>query len=69
MSTARLDRILAEYAHLREADTDPVLEAVRTAIFVEDAFGVTLTDDQIDTAVLGDADALRHLLSGSTTSP
>jgi hypothetical protein len=67
VNSTLVDRVLAEYAHLREADPDPGLEAVRIAIFLEDVFGVTLRDEQIDVAVLSDADALRVLLTGSAS--
>lgn len=60
-----IDRLLGEYAHHRNTGTDPELEAVRTALFVEDAFGIVLADDQLDPALLGDPAALRTLLTGS----
>ena len=68
MNIGLVDHVLAEYEHQRKAYADPALEAVRTAIFVEDVFGLTLSDDQINPAVLTDPVALRELVA-STTSP
>jgi hypothetical protein len=65
MTAADPDRILAEFAELRVADPDPELAAVRMAMVVEDVFGVTLSDEQIDAAVLGDPTAVRRLLAAS----
>jgi hypothetical protein len=57
-----IERVLGEYQELGETNGDPQLQAVRTAIFVEDVFGVVLTDEQITPAVVGDDAALRGLL-------
>lgn len=65
MNADLVDQVLAEYEHQRKAHADPALEAVRTAIFVEDVFGITLRDDQIDPAVLTDPAALRVLVSSA----
>lgn len=64
---AALDRLLAELAHQRATGDDPELDALRTAILVEDAFGIVLTDEQLDPSVLGDPAALRALLASSTS--
>ena len=58
----RIDVVLDEFYALWTPSDDPVLDAVATAVFVEDAFGVTLRDDEIDAAHLGDADAVRATL-------
>ncbi|GAA3706775.1 hypothetical protein GCM10022204_25810 [Microlunatus aurantiacus] len=63
MNADLIDQLLAEYEQQRTAYADPALEAVRTAIFLEDVFGITLRDDQIDLAVLTDPIALRVLIS------
>jgi hypothetical protein len=57
-----IERVLGEYEELGETNGDPQLQAVRTAIFVEDVFGVVLTDGQITPGVVGDYAALRGLL-------
>lgn len=67
MIAVRPDLILAEFSHLRDANPDPVLETVRTALLIEDAFGITLTDAQIDPSVLGDPALLRELVVTSGT--
>ena len=64
MTPDEVDRLLEEYDATREADADPQLEAVRAAVFVEDVFDVTLSDDEIDPAVLCHPAALRALLAG-----
>jgi hypothetical protein len=56
-------QVLRDYAALRGGDTDPELEAVRAAVLIEDVFGVTLSDAEIDPAVLGDASAVAALLA------
>jgi hypothetical protein len=58
-----VDQVLRDYDALRRPDADPELEAVRIAIFLEDAFEVTLSDADIDPAVLADAPALAALVA------
>ena len=62
MSPDDVEQVLQEYAALRRPDTDPELEAVRTAILLEDTFGITLSDDEIDPAVLADPSAVAALV-------
>ncbi len=59
-------RLVAECAHLRPVE-DPELDALRRALLVEDVLGVRLTDDQIDLALLTDADAISALANASTS--
>lgn len=63
----QVEQVLAEWSGMRESDADPELDAVRLAILFEDVFDVTLTDDDIDLAVLQDADAMVRVL-GRTRS-
>ena len=56
-------QVLHDYAALRGGDADPELEAVRAAILIEDVFGVTLSDAEINPAVLADASAVAALLA------
>lgn len=58
-----IDEALAEYVQLRNPDGDPELEAVKAAIFVEDVFGVTLPDDDIDAGRLADLTALPAVIA------
>jgi hypothetical protein len=52
-----------DYGALRRPDTDPELEAVRAAILLEDLFEVTLSDAEIDPAVLADVSAMATLVA------
>ena len=58
-----VEQVLREYEALRRPDADPELEAVRTAILLEDVFGVTLPDAEIDPAVLADPAAVAALIA------
>lgn len=69
MSTQHLDRVLEEleeFEERHEPDGDPWLEAVKAALLVEDAIGVTLSDDDIDPTVLKDTAAIRALVRRKT---
>ncbi|MGB3955485.1 MAG: hypothetical protein WBL05_09445 [Brooklawnia sp.] len=57
-----IDQVLDEFYALPRNSEDAVLDAVATAIFVEDAFGVTLSDAEIDPAHLADRTAVRATL-------
>jgi hypothetical protein len=58
-----VEQVLNDYAALHRGDTDPELEAVRTAILIEDVFGVTLSDAEINPAVLADSSAVAALVA------
>jgi hypothetical protein len=45
---------------LRVPGADSELEAVKAAILVEDVFDLTLSDDEIDVAVLADPSAVKE---------
>jgi hypothetical protein len=57
-------QVLRDAEGLRDPDADPELEAVRTAILLEDSLGIVLTDDDIDPGVLGDPEAVARLAQG-----
>jgi hypothetical protein len=57
-----VEQVLRDYEALRRPDTDPELEVVRAAILLEDVFGVTLSDAEIDPAVLADFAAVAALV-------
>lgn len=59
----REDQILQEYAVLRDPAGDPEHEAVKAAIFIEDVFGITLLDTEIDPDLLGTAEGMRSLIT------
>jgi len=56
-------RVLRDYDAWRRPDTDPELEAVRVAILLEDIFGITLSDAEIDPSVLADSSAVTALVA------
>lgn len=60
MNRDAIAQVLAEWRALRDAAADPDLEALRLAIALEDAVGATLSDDDLDLAVLTDPDAVAH---------
>ena len=62
MNHETVEQILQDYDSLRHPDADPELEAVRTAILVEDVFDVVLSDAEIDPDVLADASAMAALV-------
>ncbi len=68
MTSDRVGQVLADFAALIDLHSQPQLEAVRTALMLEDVFGVRLTDSDIDPGLLGDAVAIRRLLGGTPSS-
>jgi hypothetical protein len=56
-------QILQDYDDLRRPGADLELEAVRAAILLEDVFGITLSDAEIDPAVLADSRAMTVLVA------
>lgn len=58
------ENVLEEYLGIaRNSSADPGLQAVSTAIFLEETFGVVLRDDDIDPVVLGTVPAIQALLT------
>ncbi len=62
MTREPIEDLLRESRRLRDPDVDPELEAVRTAILLEDVLDITVTDGEMDLAVLTDARAVAGLL-------
>jgi hypothetical protein len=58
-----VQQVLRDYNALRRPGTDPELEAVRTAILLEDVFEVALSDAEIGPAVLANASAVAALVT------
>lgn len=58
-----VEQVLRDHDALRRGDADPELEAVRAAILLEDVFDVTLSEADIDPAVLADASAAAALVA------
>lgn len=63
MNRDLVEQILTDYDALRRPGTDPELEAVRAAIMLEDVFGITLSDAEIDPGVLADSPAVAALVA------
>lgn len=61
MSPDQIGRLAAELRLGGHRSADDELEAVRTAILVEDVVGVTLRDEEILPGLLGGAAALERL--------
>jgi hypothetical protein len=63
----RVEKVLRDLGELREGtgdvSGDPELEAVKIAILLEDSLGITLTEDEIDGALLGDPSSVTALLA------
>jgi hypothetical protein len=64
-----IEQVLRDYDALRLPETDPELEAVSTAILIEDVFGVVLSDGEIDGALLGDRSALAAFVARRLEAP
>lgn len=58
-----VDRAVEEYSRLRDPEGDRELEAVKAAIFLEDAFDVVLRDEDIDLDLLGTPEGMRSVLA------
>lgn len=69
MTLVEIDRLLGESGFSAAADLDADLQDLRLAILLEDAYGVTLTDDQISGLRLRDHESLALLLSESNCGP
>ena len=62
MNQNLVEQVLRGYDASRRPDGDPELEAVRLAILLEDAFGVVLSDADIEPALLADTAAVAALV-------
>jgi hypothetical protein len=60
-----LEQILRDFQSLRDPNGDPELEALKTAILLEDVFDIHLSDADIDPGVLADPAAIVALVSRS----
>jgi hypothetical protein len=64
MNRDLVEQILRDYDASHRPDADRELEAVRAAIFIEDVFGIVLSDADIDPAMLADASEMATLVTG-----
>jgi len=58
-----VEQVLQDHAAVGRSDADPELEALRTAILIEDVFDITLTDSDIDAVLLADASAVAAIVA------
>jgi hypothetical protein len=56
-------QVLRDYHASHSTEADPDLEALRSAILLEDIFGIALSDADIDPAVLADPSAVAALVA------
>ena len=63
MSPQDADRVLAEWDASRDRSLSPELQAVETALFLEDTFGIHVPEESIDARPLGTVDGMRALLA------
>ena len=57
------DQVLAEWNATRDRSVTPELQAVETALFLEDTFGIAVADESIDQEALGNIEGMRAVLS------
>lgn len=57
------DRVLADWVATIDEGLDPGLRAVANALFLEDTFGIVLSDSEIDPATIGEVDGMRAVLA------
>jgi hypothetical protein len=62
MSHALRHRVTAENIALFDGEDDPELTAVRVAVHLEDALGITIPADLLDAAHLGSPEAVSATL-------
>lgn len=58
-----VERVLRDDAVVRAPDPDPVLEALHRAILLEDAFDITLSDQEIQPSSLGTSAAAYRVVT------
>lgn len=63
MRRREADQILRDWFATTTAGSDPELQAVSNAVFLEETFGVTLTDAEIDLAVIGTVAGMQSVLA------
>ena len=62
MESRNLGDVIDEYLSWSVPEPDAELAAVRTAIFLEEVYGVTLSEGEIDPEVLGTPQTIKALL-------
>ena len=67
MNGLDVESLLAEWDSTRDRSVPEGLQAVETAMFLEDTFGVVVLDEEIDPRRLADVVAMRDVLAGIGT--
>jgi hypothetical protein len=62
-STTEIDARIDEYKRLRSEPGLNELTLLETALFIEEVFGVPLSDDEISNATIGTYDSMRHFVN------
>jgi len=63
MGRLEADQILGDWVATIDEGLDPGLQAVSNALFLEETFGISLTDAEIDHAVIGNLAGMRDVLA------
>jgi hypothetical protein len=65
MNADPVDRLLAESSHLPPL-SDTRMNALHWAIILEDALGITVSDEQITSGLLTDPERMRSLVASAS---
>jgi len=63
MEPSRIDAIVGDFAAIPGHEEDEELRLLEAAIFVEESFGLVLSDDDIAPRNLGSSDAIRRFVA------
>ena len=63
MDPDRVDQVLTDFFDLPVVHADVELESIKTALMLEDVFGVRLSDDDIGSNSLSTAAEIKELLT------
>lgn len=59
MRSSEMETLIEDFRLSPLAGLDPDLGAVEAALFIEQTFGIVLSDDEISPAVIGSKDAIK----------
>ncbi|MBN2844363.1 MAG: hypothetical protein JXQ25_00020 [Deltaproteobacteria bacterium] len=62
MLKSEIDELLREFTTIRTKSADPELPIVEAALFIEECFGLRLSEDEINNEMLGSQEALRTFI-------
>lgn len=65
MNPLDVEALLAEWSSSRDRSVPDGLQAVETALFLEDTFGVVVSDEAIDPVALAHVAGMRAALAGA----